>query len=221
MQWPTLIVDDFFTDPHHVVKFSKTLKYTPDADNTWPGSRTPPLHEVDNEFFQWSTQKMMALLYPVQIASEVDSQTLKWQATQYFQRIPFNTYGEEGWVHRDRGNEFTAIIYLSDHPQSGTCLYEGKYFNIQSEYLEEKKRFYKDLKDRKRMEKYRNKTNSNFRKKVELFSTFNRLILFDGANWHASSNADKSKSDRLTLITFFSDITCKNIRYPITQMRRI
>jgi len=25
MQWPTLIVDDFFTDPHAVVKLSKTL----------------------------------------------------------------------------------------------------------------------------------------------------------------------------------------------------
>tara|TARA_R100001086_G_C11808283_1_gene250773 strand:- start:64 stop:720 length:657 start_codon:yes stop_codon:yes gene_type:complete len=218
MQWPTLIVDDFFTDPQRVVKLSKTLKYATAPNNTWPGTRTLSLHEVDNDFFQWSTRKIMALLYPAQIIKE---KTLKWHANQYFQRVPYKTYGEEGWIHNDSEDEFTVIIYLSDHPQSGTCLYEGKYFNPQPEYSEEKERFYRDLKDINRMEKYRNKNNSKFRKKVELFSNFNRLVLFDGCNWHASRNADNSKSERLTLITFFTDITCKDIRYPIPQMRRV
>ena len=218
MQWPTLIVDNFFTDPHRIVKLSKTLKYVPSPDNSWPGMRTLPLHEVDNEFFRWSTRKIIALLYPTQI---VIDNAIKWQAGQYFQRVPYKTYGEEGWVHGDTESEFTAIIYLSDHPQSGTCLYEGKRFDTPPEYEEEKKRFYKDLKDLNRMEKYRDKCNSKFRKKIELFSNFNRLVLFDGANWHASRNADKSKSDRLTLVTFFASVTGEDVRYPITQMRRI
>ena len=218
MQWPTVIVDNFFTNPQGVVKLSKTLKYERAPDHTWPGKRTLPLHQAHNDFFLWSTRKIMALLYPSQIIQE---KALKWEACQYFQCVPYNTYGDEGWIHSDIEHEFTAIIYLSDHPQSGTCLYEGKYFNTQPQYLEEKKRFYKDLKDIDRMEKYRNKTNANFRKKAELFSNFNRLVLFDGSTWHASRNADKSKSDRLTLITFFTDITCKDIRYPIPQMRRI
>ena len=218
MQWPTLVVDNFFTDPQDIVKLSKTLKYVPSPDNSWPGTRTLPLHEVDNQFFLWSTRKIIALLYPTQIMSE---EGLKWKASQYFQRVPYNVYGDEGWIHRDNEYEFTVIIYLSDHPQSGTCLYEGKYFNTDSEYLEEKKRFYKDLKDPKRMEKYRDKSNSKFRKKIELFSNFNRLVLFDGGTWHASRNADKSKTDRLTLITFFGSVTGKGLRYPLTQMRRI
>jgi len=218
MQWPTLIVDNFFTDPHAVVKLSKTLKYIRSIDNIWPGTRSPLIHEVDNNFFLWSTRKILALLYPVQILGE---DSLKWNATQYFQRVPYNTYGKEGWIHSDIDNEFTVIIYLSDHPQSGTCLYEGKRFNSQSKYLEEKEKFYRDLKDFRRMEKYRDKANSQFRKKVELFSNFNKLVLFDGSNWHASINADNSKSDRLTLVTFFTSVTCKGIRYPITQMRRI
>ena len=218
MQWPTLIVDNFFTDPHAIVKLSKTLKYVRSPDNTWPGMRTLPLHQVDNDFFHWSTRKIIALLYPTQIV--VDN-AIKWQAGQYFQRVPYKAYGEEGWVHGDVEHEFTVIIYLSDHPQSGTCLYEGKRFNSLPKYLEEKEKFYRDLKDFRRMEKYRNKANSQFRKKVELFSNFNKLILFDGSNWHASINADNSKSDRLTLVTFFTSVTCKGIRYPITQMRRI
>jgi len=215
MQWPTLIVDNFFTDPNAVVKLSKTFKYTKASDNKWPGTRSPPVHEVDRDFFLWSTRKIMILLYPMTI------EKMTWNASQYFQRVPYKIYGEEGWVHNDKGDEFTSIIYLSDHPESGTCLYEGKHFNTQTEYLEEKKRFYKDLKDRKRMEKYKDKANSKFSKKVELFSNFNRLVLFDSFNWHASRNSGDDKNDRLILITFFRSIACENIRYPVPQMRRI
>ena len=215
MQWPTLIVDNFFTDPHAIVKLAKTFKYEPSRIHTWPGTRTPPLHEVDKDFFLWSTKKIMALLYPMHL------DTVKWQAAQFFQRVPYNVYGDEGWVHSDVEYEFTSIIYLSDHPHSGTCLYEGKHFNVNAEHTEEKKRFFKDLKDRKRMQKYRNQNNAKFRKKVELFSNFNRLVLFDGSNWHNSQNLGAHKGDRLTLITFFTNITCQDIHYPITEMRRI
>jgi len=215
MQWPTLIVDNFFTDPHAIAKLSATLKYTRAIDNTWPGTRSAPIHEVDKDFFLWSTRKIMALLYPMSLPG------VTWDAVQYFQRVPYKTYGGEGWVHGDWDFEFTSIVYLSNHADSGTCLYEGKHFNTAPEYTEEKERFYKDLKDLKRMEKYRNKSNSKFTKKVELFSNFNRLVLFDGHNQHASRNVGTDKDDRLTLITFFKNIACKNIRYPIPQMRRI
>jgi len=218
MQWPTLIVDNFFTDPHAVVKLSKTFKYVCDNENRWPGERTRGLHEEDPHFFQWSTRKILALLYPVQVCP---GQDLKWKATQSFQRMPSNIYGKEGWIHSDDKYEFTAIIYLSDHVESGTCLYEGKQFSSHPTYVVEKQKFNRDLKDKKRMEKYRDKTNSQFRKKVELFSNFNRLVLFDGSNWHAHKHADHSKEDRLTLITFFTSVSGENLRYPITQMRRI
>jgi len=222
MQWPTLIVDNFFTDPHAIVSLSQKFKYKRDEENKWPGTRTSSMHEVDSDFFRWSTRKIMALLYPVQVSGFYRNVGgVQWQAKQYFQRISGNTYGKEGWVHGDGPSEFTSIIYLSDHEDSGTCLYKGKQFNALPTHLDEKERFYKDLKNRKRMEKYRDKNNSKFRKKVELFSNFNRLVLFDAYDWHASRNPDSSKSDRLTLITFFSNIAGENIAYPITQMRRV
>jgi len=215
MQWPTLIVDDFFTDPHAVVKLSKTLKYTRSEDAAWPGTRSSPLHKADRDFFLWSTQKIMALLYPM------ERLTMRWDADQYFQRVPYGTYGEEGWIHGDMGYEFTSIIYLSNHLQSGTCLYKGKHYNIEPKYQEEKERFYRDLKDKPRMKKYRDKNNSKFTKKVELFSNFNRLVLFDGHHWHASRNVGAGKEDRLTLISFFKNIRCKNMQHPLAAMRRI
>jgi len=214
MHWPTLIVDNFFTDPHAIVKLAKTFKYTQDILNEWPGTRTSPVPEVDKEFFRWSTKKIMALLYPMNLDG------MSWDALQYFQRVPYKIYGKEGWVHNDDKFEFTSIIYLSDYSDSGTCLYEGKHFNTVAKYEEEKKKFYRDLKDLKRMEKYREEANSTFTKKVELCSNFNRLVLFDGANWHSSKGDGAYKDDRLTLITFFKNITAKDIRYPITEMRR-
>ena len=222
MQWPTLIVDDFFADPHAVVKLSKTFKYTRAENGRWPGTRSPPLHEADRDFFLWSTQKIMALLYPM------DRAEMTWEGTQHFACIPYNTYGDdgktygdEGWVHNDVGREFTSIIYLSNHSQSGTCLYEGKHFNTLPEYQEEKERFYRELKDRERTEKYKDKNNSKFHKKVELFSNFNRLVLFDSYHWHAFKNSGADKEDRLTLITFFNNIRCKHLQFPIAAMRRI
>ena len=144
MQWPTLIVDNFFTDPHAVVKLSKTFKYRHDGNHAWPGTRSEPMHKEDNKFFLWSTRKIMALFYPAQI---IEADGVKWNAIQCFHRVPYGTYGKEGWVHSDAANtEFTSIIYLSDHPQSGTCLYEGKHFNTHAKYLKEKEKFYKDLK---------------------------------------------------------------------------
>ena len=212
MLWPTLIVDNFFADPHAIVELSKTFEYRPASDHAWPGTRSLPTHEGNKDFFLWSTQKIMALLYPME--------DLTWTALQHFQRVPYKTYGKEGWVHNDSDYEFTAIIYLSNHPESGTCLYEGKNFNVDAKYKEEKEKFYKELTDRKRMEKYKKLANSKFTKKAELFSNYNRLILFDGHNWHASRNSGKDKSDRLTLVTFFKNINCKDIRFPIPTMRR-
>tara|TARA_R100000687_G_scaffold59974_1_gene48415 strand:- start:484 stop:1128 length:645 start_codon:yes stop_codon:yes gene_type:complete len=212
--WPTLIVDNFFEDPNKIVKFSKTLKFSKAKDNSWPGTRTSPLHEIDHEFFIFTTKKILSILYPMNVDN------LKWRAVQSFQRSN-KEYGEAGWVHSDTDSEITVIIYLSDHANSGTCLYEGKNFPVELKYDKEKQRFFKDLTDLKRMEKYRDQSNSEFTKKVELFSNFNRLVLFDSHHWHASRNAGSSKEDRLTLITFFKEVTGGGIKYPIPTMRRL
>jgi hypothetical protein len=215
MKWPTAIVDNFFTDPHSIVKLSNTFKYTTDPEHEWPGTRTPALHKINHNFFEWSTKKIMCVLYPMNVDK------LSWSATQYFQRVPYNIYGEEGWIHHDAPHEFTAIIYLSEHPNSGTCLYEGKNFNLNATHAEEKRKFFKELKNRKSMEKARDKANSNFNKIVELYSNFNRLVLFDSYNWHASRNIGNHKTDRLTLVTFFKNIKGNELLAPIPQMRRI
>ena len=217
MMWPTLIVDNFFDDPQKIINFSKQFKYERAIDGEWPGTRTPPIGEVEKNFLAWSTRKIMTLFFPMNL------EQIRWRATQHFQKIPYKTYGEKGWIHRDTESEFTAIIYLSHHTDNGTALYKPKFVFPQDFYTDKKIKFYKDLKDSSLSEKWRKKLNKYFDKVVDLHSNFNRLVLFDGHLWHGAENFGTEKEDRLTLITFFTGIMGKDgtsLRYPIPMMRR-
>jgi len=217
MMWPTLIVDNFFDDPDKIINFSKQLNYKKDEEHHWPGTRSLPLDQVDKIFFDWSTRKIMMLLFPMHV------EQLKWKAIQHFQKIPYKTYGKGGWIHRDDTNEFTVIIYLSHHPESGTSLYTPKKFAVNPFYTDKKTASFKDLKGSSSHEQWRKKANDSFEKIVDLHSNFNRLVLFDGHQWHAAENYGTKKEDRLTLITFFETIAGEGgapLRYPIPMMRR-
>ena len=67
MMWPTLIVDNFFDDPEKVINFFlnnlaiKRDPQTPLAQET----RTASLDKINKEFFDWSTKKIMMLLFPM------------------------------------------------------------------------------------------------------------------------------------------------------------
>ena len=215
MIWPTLIVDNFFDDPYKIVNFSKQLKYDRTETSLWPGTRTAQLGEVEKEFFTWSTNKIMMLLFPMNI------EQVKWKADQYFQKIPYKTYGKSGWIHRDNTREFTSIIYLSNHPKSGTGLYKAKHFTSAPFHSDKKEKFFKDLKVSE-AETWRKKSNAKFEKVIDLRSNFNRLVLFDGYQWHGAENYGTEKEDRLTLITFFGEVGGREVtpRYPIPMMRR-
>jgi len=216
MMWPTLIVDNFFDDPHRIINFSKQLKYNRSELSQWPGTRTTQLGKVEKDFFSWSTKKIMMLLFPMNLNQ------MKWRADQYFQKIPYKTYGKSGWIHCDDTSEFTVIIYLSHHLKSGTGIYKAKHFTSVPPYDDKKEKFFKDLKNYSIAEKWREKSNDKFEKIVDLRSNFNRLVLFDGHQWHGAENYGTEKEDRLTLITFFREIGGKevNLRYPIPMMRR-
>jgi len=214
--WPTLIVDNFFDDPHKIINFAKQLKYTRTKESQWPGTRTAQLGEVEKDFFTWSTKKILMLLFPLNAGQ------MRWKADQHFQKIPYKTYGKSGWIHCDESSEFTVIIYLSHHLKSGTGIYKAKHFTSVPLYADKKEKFFKDLKVSE-AEKWRKKSNAKFEKVVDLRSNFNRLVLFDGHQWHGAENYGTEKEDRLTLITFFREVGGKDLtpRYPIPMMRRL
>jgi len=219
MLYPTSVIDNFFPNPDEVVKFSKSLDFKRDATSgKWPGERTNLIHKIDANFFQYTTTKILSSIFLNNLSN------INWEAQQYFQKVPCEGDVKQGWVHNDSNQQLTAIVYLSKHKGCGTSIYrKNSFFNglknyqIKEEYYSQNKKF--DKKYYQALEE----NNSCFTKTIEVESVYNRLVLFDGAQWHGVNGFyDKNISeDRLTLITFFYDIRGNNLKFPISEMHRV
>ena len=219
MNWPISCVDNFFDDPYKVVEFSKKINYNKSKDGRWPGTRSPEIHKVDMNFFNFITRKMIRLIYPMNFKEAT------WKATSFFQKVKGTDYPNTGWVHHDGEYEFTTIIYLSHHRNCGTSIWRPKYFGVEPKHTDKKhERFLNTDSISSEMEKnYLNESNEQFEKTLTFDSIFNRFIMFDGSNFHsADSFTDKNDNeDRLTLITFFKHVQIPDMKYPITTMKRL
>jgi len=218
MIWPTIIVDNFFDEPEKIVEYSKTLKFKPDSEGKWPGVRSESMAIVDDKFFNYVNYRIVRLIYPM------NHKKMDWKCTQFFQKVDGNIFKNEGWVHSDAPVEFTAIIYLSKHKNCGTSLYDKKEFfneSINNENCEKRDEAYKSLNFKNEL-KHLKQNNSLFEKNLTVDSKFNRLVLFDSNQHHAGDKYKDSENseDRLTLITFFYELSTEYIKYPLTEMRR-
>jgi hypothetical protein len=221
MIWPNLCVDNFFQEPDKVVEFANSLTFTKPEKSNYPGKRSQLLYLINTEFFEFSTLKILSLLYPT------ECKKLSWNATQYFQKIPANLK-YDGWVHTDEQYEFTCIIYLSKFLNCGTSIYHPKNSYGYIRNVKEKDEYFtnNDPKTYSKIEKAKKENNNSFEETIRFNSKYNRLILFDGANYHSSNvfNHENNDEERLTLITFFKKVNYvngENLNKPITTMRRI
>lgn len=223
MIWPTLCVDNFFDNPEEIRKYALSLEYSAAEDGTWPGKRSKPLDQVNILFHNLITTKIIRLLYPMNV------EDLTWSTYATFQKIDGNLYSQSGWIHKDL-SEFTAIIYLSHHENCGTSIFSPR--NINSTILHEQTRREMHIKaalENKKLgedSKELIQHNSQYKKTITFNSKFNRLILFDCAQWHAAEkfNETNINEDRLTLILFFENILSrsqKQIKLPIPEMHRL
>lgn len=214
MLFPTIVIDNFFDDTDSIIKYSNTLDYKAPEDGSYPGTRSPNL---DKTFFQFSTKKMMAALYPM------NYRFMTWAGSQFFQKINGQDYPYEGWVHQDFTTEITAIVYLSKENNCGTAINTPLSHDREIIYVDEKHEQFKEVYNKKGedkdQKKYLDKNNSRFKKTINVDSVFNRLILFDSSNYHSVINF--GKTERLTLITFIGEIRSEQaIKYPLSEMRR-
>jgi hypothetical protein len=120
---PTIILDNFFKYPEKIIEFSKTLRFEECPDGAWPGKRSKNLWEISQELFNKINLQMLSLIYPIKNFS------IYFEASTHFQKIP-SIYKQGGWIHTDP-DMFTFIVYLSNHKECGTSIYEPK--NILSE----------------------------------------------------------------------------------------
>ena len=221
MIWPNLCVDNFFQEPDKVGDYANSLNFFKPKESNYPGTRTKFMHEIDYKFFEFTSLKILSLLYPNEYTN------LKWTAHQSFQKVPANLK-YNGWIHTDSQFEFTCIIYLSKFLNCGTSIYHPKniYGYNKNQDIKEEYFKYNNPKSYPKIAKARKENNDPFEETIRYNSRYNRLILFDGSNYHASNlfNHDNNKEERLTLITFFKTVERVddlNLKKPITTMSRI
>jgi hypothetical protein len=222
MLWPTLVIDDFFQNVDAVIDYSKTLKFLK-TNGKWPGERTRPLHIENIEFFKKVTSKIIACYYP----NETENTNFRWTASSYFQKIKTKDHTNPGFVHQDRDQAFTSIIYLTGEENTGTSLYKLiKISEKTDSYVPNKIKGYLDVKYQK-SKKFKNSLKENlnsYQKTLEFLPLKNRMIMFDGAQHHSASNFGKNEKERLTLITFFKSVYFQDgtpLKYHLSECQRI
>ena len=214
MIWPTVCVDNFFSNPDEIVAYANKQKF--EADNRSPGRRSPLIHTLDFKFFRWSCLKILKIFYPHHLDN------LNWKAKATFQKVP-PTLDLDGWIHTDSKEEVTAIIYLSKQCESGTSLYERR--SLGKRIYEEKHKYDYFInpevtgKARAVITKARKENNEGFKETVSFKGVYNRLVMFDGAQFHAAQVHNKGSEDRLTYVVGFENISID--KYPIPESNRI
>ena len=124
--FPTICIDDFYPNVDRVREFALQQQYEPSDGGFWPGERTKMIHELDEEFYHYFTQRVMSVFY------NFGSEDVTWNISSNFQRFP--PYSENassltnvGWTHRDTAL-FAGVIYLTPNPNpdSGTSIFHAK-----------------------------------------------------------------------------------------------
>ena len=217
MLFPTIIVDNFFDNPDFVRDYGLSLSYSKTQKN-YPGIRTG---QTEDNFFQFATEKMMAILYPMNYTNMV------WRANQFFQKISGKDYKNGGWIHQDHNDQLTAIVYLSKHKGCGTSICKPKAFD--KAYRDWELAHKSFLNPKVKVEKQLKAHNERFNKTIEIDSMYNRLVMFDASQWHMANSFldDNLEEERFIMVTFFNTMECNSkilpnqmIRFPLPEMRR-
>jgi len=213
---PTLIIDNFFKNPEKIVDLCKTCAFDKAPKGEWPGVRSNLLSEINFDLFNLFHIKIFALMYP-NFYEEI-----YFNASTFFQKINGKKYPHDGWVHQD-ASQFTAILYLSNHTDCGTSLWEPKTFQ-KPIHTEKKRQFYLDQISKEEALVYLKENNNAFNKTLTVQSKFNRLLVFDSKSYHSAEKFHdiKCKEDRITLISFINSFhsPTTDLKNPLLECMR-
>ena len=221
MLFPTTCVDNFFDNPKAVRELAYSLERSPSPEGNWPGSRTDALHIVAPEYYNFFSKKLFSLFYNFNL------QTTSWEISTYFQFIePYsqNKSVNVGWVHKDDDTTLSGLIYLNENAplNCGTSLFIPKNIGAIPINGEAKHNFFK-LKDSISEEEYVKKLEENnalFTETVTVNNIYNRMICYDGANYHrANSFMCDSSEPRLTQVFFAHKVISD--WFPVPSMRAV
>jgi len=203
--WPTICIDNFYSDPDKVRDFALSLEFTSSENGLWPGKRTKDLFDIDQKFMSKFCHKLMSHYF------DLESSSVRWKINSQFQLIePYdivnNSIKNTGWIHYDDAI-FGGLIYLNKTPNlsSGTSLYNIIDHKKYDKTQQAKHEFY--LKgDYENYENLISEHNSNFVETINFSNQYNRLIGFDSSIPHKANNFVIDNEPRLSQVFFIQDL---------------
>lgn len=198
-----IIVDNFLDDPFAVRKWvlnqsfydSKQFTEMYGSFTDWPGKRTEHVYDLNNSYGDYVLNKVANYC---NIFFGIKNLSIK----SYFQLTTLED--GDSWVHQDNNVDVAGILYLNpDPPQnSGTTLYKCKNISKWESYMSDSEG-YDTLKT---INRYQNSSlYSELFEPVDVIgNVFNRLIMYEGKQYHKSNDyfGDSLNDGRLTQVFF-------------------
>ena len=215
-KFPTVAVDDFFSAPDVVRDYALSLKLYA-SPGKWPGKRSLNLINVNKPFSEELLRKVFSIYW-----EDPDKITCS-DYSFYVQLIPNFSEDEtdfrnNGWIHQDsvsNRNRLAGVIYLTPDANldSGTSIYRIKKnskagdINWGGEYKRIKESLYTqenfDLKEGKVI---MDEWNGCFETVTQVNNVYNRIIAFDGNEFHTATNYYNAEQERLTIVYFIGNV---------------
>jgi hypothetical protein len=129
INYPTVIIENFFENPDKVVDYSKKLKFINHKDwhtkVNWIGSRSESLHITNKPLFNFIIEKFLSIYYGNNL-----SNLQYYNSYIYFHKITLQDYKNcslKNTIHKDIST-LAAIIYLNKNlhnEETGTSIFNS------------------------------------------------------------------------------------------------
>jgi len=215
--YPITVIDNFLKKPDKFRKFALnqnfyTVNELPnfDGNSTFPGWRTKDLRQINPDIFNQIFSKIISIFHPD------DYDKVNWEIESYFQAVPLKF--KEGVIHHDHNTLLAGVLYLHPDPKpdSGTSLFKKNNFFIEDDFIAGTKNndYKNDIKEPNIS------YHKMFSKTLSVENIYNRLIIYEGNEFHRADNffGGSIESSRLTLVFFVKNIKA-NINNSFTKNR--
>jgi hypothetical protein len=223
-KFPVTIFDNFYENPDLVRDYALSLDYKPSEGGNWPGVRTKDLGLLNQRFFKMFVDKILSLFF------DLENSAIEWEVDTYFQKV--NSFSSnkfdiknDGWIHADLDSTVSGVIYLNPYPKPnwGTSIYKLKPNEEYNQYQDSKLLHYSNSKDFNELEYANEKrcSNNKFIESIRVENLYNRLILFEGNEFHGVPSFYSDGNDpRLTQVFFITKINSSS-QFPIIRSKLI
>ena len=213
----SVCVDNFFEEPDRVRNYGLSLPMHDRSNSAVAGFRSKKLATINPSFTDTITRKVLATYF--------DSPVEYHKVTMLFQKVPNiseekDSYQNQGWTHHDGGTENTkiaGIVYLTPNISlgAGTSIFklkEGEEYykpgeGTNSEYQDIRPVYFRGSYPPE-MEKKHRAWNNKFIETARFQNVYNRMVCYDGREFHRANNFFNEGDPRLTLVFFISGIKC-------------